>query len=510
MATEPTALRRTGLTARTGANAAVLPLYAGLAGLALLLVLVAGLGGIGLGLSEDTDSPAILAVLEPILNLDYQRSRNYGVPLYEISSALIYGMGGLVAVNLASLAYTLLGLALLWRVLEPACGAAACLAFLAIALNPLTLVNASVLMETAQLFLAFSFTLLCACRLVERSRGSDLVGVAVGSALLVLIRPDAVLFVFALAAALMVEFRSRPALALRVFLGFALAGLAVLAAYVGLNGGLDFLDKVVLRYESWPRRVLRAVLSVVNFYGVIGSLVLALLGWRLLVAGWRAPNLMRWLLGWSFLDRLLALAVLFHLPRFMVLPDELEYILLPLCLSFVVLARHVRPWPWLLLVVASTVLNSIVHLAWFERPEDEDHLVLSPSLQPGALFQDWRNRRFNLAIETPEFQDFILRSALGEAGRGLELEVPLWFPGFVTSDRTAIIGRESLYRFDVPGHPSRRFMTASYKGFIVCDEPLFLQRGWRLMQPPTPNSALERFESGEVLHCAPLPGRDPG
>jgi len=259
---------------------------------AAIIALVIGVCvvGIHLGLSQDRDSDSIYATFPKILNLHYVRSRSWGVPLYEITAALLDAAGGIVLVNTASLLYTMVFVAVIFYVVRPDRNLRALLTFAAAVLNPFVLSNGSGPMETMLYLMLAMLSVVCALRYLDSRSSLARLGIFLFMGLMVLARPDAAVFAIALAICLLFELRrDRPALT-AIAIGTAFTGGVVLSIYFFLNHGFDFLNSGVLQGASFKRRLQIAMVGLVNMYGLLGSatilciIVLAIRGRRWLIA----------------------------------------------------------------------------------------------------------------------------------------------------------------------------------------------------------------------------------
>jgi hypothetical protein len=460
--------------------------------------------GIHLGLSQDRDSESIYANFPKILNLHYVRSRSWGVPLYEITAALLDAAGGIVLVNTVSLLYTMVFVASIFYLVRPDRNLRALLTFAAAVLNPFVLSNGSGPMETMLYLMLAMLSVVCAMRYLDSRSSLARLGIFLFMGLMVLARPDAAVFALALALSLLFELRrDRAALAV-VALGTVLTGGVVLSIYLFLNHGFDFLfNSGVLQGGSFKRRLQIAMVSLVNMYGLLGSatilcvFVLAILRGR---RGLLADDAV-----FGFLDRLAVVALGLYLIRFVSLPDQLEYFIIPFILSIILVGRNVRLLPAVALICLSIAANSVVHVALFNRVDGM--LSFSPSVNWGGVVQDWQARFFNRVRHDDEFKTFVAKSVYGASGTLPQLHAETYMDGFTSDQGDLILGRGALYQMDNPQTSVEpRYQSANYKRIYVCDDDLAPDSGWRHMQPPTSLAAVQRFHSGQLLICNRVKG----
>jgi hypothetical protein len=337
----------------------------------------------------------------------------------------------------------------------------------------------------------------CALRYIEFGGRGARFGTFIFMGLMVLARPDSALFAIALAISLIFEQRRDRKAAFALICGTILTGAVVLSLYVWLNHGLGFLEANVL--EARGQRAQRAALSLINIYGLVGSatiVVLIVLMPIRSVRGW----LMAGRDSTSFLDRLAIITITIYTLRFLMLPDVLEYYIIPFILSIILLVRQIRPLIPLAVICLSIVLNSAFHFSLFTRVDGR--LVLSPTLNVGGVQQDWRVRFFNLVRHNIKFQHFVAESVYGAAMALPQLAVPTYVPGFTSERGDLITGKNFVYLIDSPATSTLpRYRSETYNRIYVCDEDLAPEAGWRKMQAAPSFTAIEELNRGKPLSC---------
>jgi predicted membrane protein len=482
-----------------GTQGSVRPMFRMIA-LGIVLVMVAiGLAGIGLGLAQDRDSAMIVAHFPEILKFHYVPSRSWGDPLYDILAAFLDALGGQLLVNLASVGFALLYARAMYRIIHPERSARLTLAFAAALLNPLVLSNSSALIETS-LYLCLAMTTVAAgLSYLARTRQGVPYGFLAAMGLMVLTRPDSALFAMTIAACLLWDRRAQPATMRAIALGTVVTGAIVLAIYILLNHGLGFLSTGVMMGSSIGWRVGRAVISLVDIYGLIGSAVLSVLVAAAVVR--RPRSVIALSSPMAFLDLLAIATFAVYLPRFVVLPDQLEYFIVPMTLSIVFLGRNLRSGPALVLIMLSMILSSAVHIALLQRHAD-GRIALAPSVNWGGVVQDMQARELNQVRATPEFMSYVAKAVYGNAVPMPSLHFEPWLDGFTSTDRDLIIGESSAYQIDDPElSAAPRYRSSTYAHVYICNEDLAPRQGWRVMQPAPSVGVLALFERGTPLAC---------
>jgi hypothetical protein len=428
----------------------------GLAVLALVLFVAAGAYGATLGWGTDRDSLRVMASAHAILAGTYLRSRSFGFPLHEAASALLAAIGGLLAVNLGTLAVTTGGIVLARRLVPPprrtalVCVLCGC---------PLLLANSSSAIDFGWDFAA-SMALCASARRAARGAGFAAAYFLCATALL-LLRPDNLLFVAAVTTVLLLKSGANRR---TVIVATLAAGVVAGGIYLGLNGG-GMLATGVTTTRPIAARLLRAAVFLVAALGPGGMLALA------------------WLPGTtaSFPTRVALLSWLLYVPRFVVLPDQLDYLVLPVTIT-IVAAMAALPPRRLAVVGILVVVPSLVTVSLLRRDPITGAVHPHVALQWGALPQDWAARRFAEQMAGPA----MTQEVEARAGAG-KLTYDVFMPGYVSARADLVIGRAHLYRVLPLGGGAGALATvkrAGYRDIWACDAALGPNSGWRGLEAP--------------------------
>jgi hypothetical protein len=431
--------------------------WLGWAGLAVF----AGLGvyGATLGWGTDRDSLRVIGAARAILAGGYVRSRSFGFPLHEAACAVLFRLGGLVGVNLGTVAVSAAGILAARALVLPD---RRVLVTCVLCFCPLLLADASSAIDFGWDFAA-GMALCVVAQGYVRGRGSG-VAYFVAALCLLLLRPDNVLFLAAVSAALLA---GRVARWRVVVAACVLAGIAAACVYLGLNGAA-MLGHGVSTTRPFGGRALRAGLFLSAALGPGGVLALVLI--------WRSRRV-----GADFLLRALWMCWALYLPRFLVLPDQLDYLMLPVLLTLVVACAR------LTMGAAAGVgflvcAPSFVTLSLLRRHDVSGAVRFDPALQWGALPQDWAARRFAARMEgsgmTRQVQARVAAPALA---------YDEYMPGYVSPGRDLVTGRMHLYRVLALGGGAVAAATvprARYRAIWACDAPLGPNAGWRGWEAP--------------------------
>jgi hypothetical protein len=340
----------------------------------ILVVLVFGIYGSFLGLAEDSDSISIYKNIEKLVNFEYIPSRSWGNPGYEFPISFIVYNFGLQIGNLYSLFWCLIFLITSYALLKHHKNKF--WYFLAIALSPLTLSNASALMETMQGVSIAVLIVYFANQYLNTKNTKQLVFLTLLSVLLLLTRIDYVVLLFALWLSIVLTLQTNRE-RLYPTISFIIAGVVTALIYGLINNGYEFLSHNVLLSESYGRRAIRSIIGLVTIFSAPGLLLVAtivIINRQILINTFKE----------SFLFKLLFFSLIFGGIRFMLLPDELEYIfwLLPIII-FGLSSLNIPKYLAVPLAI-SIASVSFVNISFFDRNLVDDNLKFAPKVSIGG------------------------------------------------------------------------------------------------------------------------------
>jgi hypothetical protein len=386
------------------------------------------------------------------------------------------------------------------RIRAPLAGIAA----VAILFLPIVLINATIMMETALTLFLSAAMVRVAMDVVETAARGPILLLALLSALAILTRPDNVLAVGAVYLALLSMPRSRPA---RVCASAIAAVIAAVGVYVFLRGGTQSFapaTETMVGAASLPRKAVRAALLMAHSFTLPGSVAaLALVAIQLRHVRLDSIRVA------PLIVRIAVASVILYVPRFVLLPDELEYLIVPLVISLAAMAllparpANVALYGFLALTIVG---SNVVQVALLQRAAGGgDTYSIVPSLQPGALAQDWSARTHRPGLLSKEFSAYVAREAFGSPAP--EMHAPLFWHAFVSPDGADLVtDLDNIYLFDNARMVARPELELSrYRRVAVCDETLFPdEKAWRALRPAPRFTGLDRFRAGGLLHCRRL------
>lgn len=453
--------------------------------------------GVATHVTIDNDSFALVDSFRSILAGAYHPSRTSGFPLYEFVGALVYSSAGVPGVMVLSLALTLGGLIALLRPTGALRRPRGTVAWVALALTPTVMTNASAVMETALLLFLCG---VLAWLLSSPSRSGLALPVLIGiiSVCLVATRVDASLLVAATALGLGVWQGARGWKAASQWALPPITGAFVGLAIVWMATARFPLSGDALLEQELVRRVLRGAIGAWTAFGPIGAMALVgtfvgllavlFIRRRSLLAEPVEPPASSdsFLVPW-----LLAVLALYGL-RFLALADEVEY-LLPVLVALAVAApaffatqRVVGVMTYIVLI--SGAATGVVSVSLLDRmsPWDPDP-SLRPSIQSGGWVQDLSTRQAAATRRSSEYEEF-LKESLG----------PLW--PRVADGTAALMPRNSWNYVLNPGYAD---YYRDVKQVVGCDElsTEVLIPGWRVSQPPGEFGDTDALTSGQLMRC---------
>jgi hypothetical protein len=415
------------------------------------------------GIAVDPDGHRIVERAMQFPEEGYQRSRTWGFPLYDlIVYPVIYYLGVFYAKLYSSVFYILASVALFATLKEltarPFYSFLGALCFM---LLPVSIVNASAVMETSQGIFFAILGLYFYVRFHARHRNIDFYLMALSLGLATSTRPDYVLLSAAVALAVLKFDRTR--------FGILAVGSAVwlVAAFLPfLIYGRDmYFGSSVVRSDGLSQQILRAILGAVALFGIPASAII--LFWMLKQRS-RWGTLARSLISDNILF-LTLVALLLYSARYITLPAELEYIyvLVPLLiLSATRLNVGVRGLAVLLVALA---IPNVFQVHFFDKSRTGE-IAVSPGMSPGAIVQD-RSGRLRL-----DYKNYELPEVLDTVARSYGFERYSSVPS-TESDILVIIPEEELSYYQ----PHRRHgvFHEAFSEQTVVVYPLSYNYGWR-------------------------------
>lgn len=455
-----------------------------------LLLMAYGLVAVPAGLSADSDSALLMHATEHWLSSgEYSRSRTSGFPLYEALLLACKVMGAsLLFINLLSLLMAA-GAALLARRMASEKDEWRGYLMLALLLTyPLFMVASAEPMETM-------LSVLLALALVHQvfrlpQLGWSHIGLAV---LLVLTRLDAALLVVAIALARTGKQSATDRY--QSLLWLAKVGALSVLAYVAINQGFDFLNSKTMGFDTWWRRFARALASSLNALQLTG--LMALIIWLKYLKRVQAiPGPL------PFLDRLLLWAIGLYGLRFLALPDEIFYLIIPVVLLLLRATQLVRPSA---VVIPAFVLlgcmQSFATLSLFERlPGTQDHIAFRPQLSASPLLQELQARQVFSQLRNDTGRKPVECYLFPDCPK---LSLSHTAPYLHTADKKrAAVSARYLYVFFSGRYP--RLIDQGFEEIRVCDEEVVPGPAWRIWQPGIKAYLVNVITAKQTPHCRTL------
>jgi hypothetical protein len=414
------------------------------------------------GFSGDMDGHFLHAHARAFPDQGYQPSRSWGFPAYEIVLYPLVAYLGTTAAKAWSLLCYVMGslvffLALREVTLDPV---TSFLGALCLTVLPIAVISGNTTMETSQgLFLAL-LGLYFYIKFAASRNSLYLYLAAAGLGLATSSRPDYVLF--SACVALTILRFNRPAtrqviLGTCICLAFALLPFLI---YPQVHLGAD-----VVLPDPLLQRISRAAVGGVALVGVPYWVLLSIL----LVREHR--HWPRWIKE-SARDSLLFLSVTsfgVYAIRFVLMPDELEYVLVLVPLLIMGTARLGIGHGRLVLLALALAIPNVAQLHFFSRTVSGE-LSVAMGISPGAMWQD-RSERLRLDYVQGELRELMGRVSR-EHGQVEYAIQPSGDPGAMV-----IIPEDRLRFYDPSRHGGRYHRVGCSQTILVY--PMPSSRGWR-------------------------------
>jgi hypothetical protein len=414
------------------------------------------------GIAEDSDGYRVLRGAAGWAAKGYQKSRTWGFPSYElVIYPIVHYLGLFYAKLYAMLCYALAALFFFLTLLELTADAwRAFLGALCFAVLPVSIIGGNTLLETSQGILFAILGLYFYLRFHRSPNALHLGVLAVCLGIATSTRLD---YVFLSASvALTVLWFDRPTFK-HVMLG-VLAWAAFALAPFGLYKALSFSANVILPDPFW-RKMSRVVLGYLALLGLPAS---AVVGFWLLRSIARSPNVIKRIIKDNILFMFIVSLILYTV-RFVLLPDELEYVYILIPLLIALTAKAGFKSGSLALLVVAVALPNVIQLHLFERSRDAD-LVFSPGISPGAIAQD-RSARLRNEYLNGELLGLMPMVAQSYGYKRFATS-PSTEPG------TLVIIPEEDLRYYRPDRWGGQYYRA-FNQVQVISYPLSSSRGWR-------------------------------
>ncbi|MCB1480810.1 MAG: hypothetical protein KDJ55_02330 [Rhodobiaceae bacterium] len=442
--------------------------------LSVAVFVALGIGGAGHGYAPDGDSVRLFDTARIILDADYKPSRSSGYPAFEAMIALVVWLGGGVrAVSIVVMAMWLATAAILTSLALPDRRWAAPVVLL---LTPVVLVNSSWPMETGQ---AALLTVLYMAGHLNAGGRLRFAAMAITGTLLVLTRIDACFAIVALGLAGLISERDW-----QHFACVAVIGVVTFAIYALLNDGLSFLGPFNTPHESVLRHFAKAA--------IISYLMLAFIGFAAGIAVLNRWNELEGQTRWA-----LGLLALLWGARLVILPEELEYLIIPYVMLLVWYVRLPSTLSATRLLAIAIVSNLFAPVL-FERPDrTQDQYRLTFALGAPPVVQDFHGRKAYNEVLQSGTTEYI------RAQSGMDIVPSPFHDWMFTPQRDGIvIFADALYAFRSQRSQSLpRADLSQYSRIVLCDGLRLPTRGWRWMQRHELPHVLEAKRTGKSLNC---------
>ena len=356
-------------------------------------------------------------------------------------------------------------------------------------------------METSQGILFFLCTIFFSKKYIKSEKYKYLIAAFIFSYCAIMTRPDYVILGCGIFLVIFLNKRNNKKELFKLCILLLIGILACYYSYQLIYSEIDIFS-VSTGGGSHLRKMIRAIAGIMNLFTPIGVLIIILLTLT------KFKSILVFVKNFynsDFLHQLTLVLTPLYLVRFLLLPDELEYIF-PLYLLILISFSHVHINKKYLIILSISIISvNLIHISFFERHSLSDELVLSININQGAIIQDFAARKFKQINRTASFQDHLLKVLNYNCieCRAKSIHYKIFGPGYITDTNYMITDRYNAHIID-----NSRFLD-QYSGYgkvYVCEDPVRTHRGWRLMQPSIPyNQTISKYRKNLMLICNDKP-----
>lgn len=459
------------------------------------LFTIIGIYGINLGLGEDPDSEQIHLISESVVNGHIVGSRNFGFPFYEIPASYLIQKFSIITANVFTLITSLISLCLVYFLLRNSPNFH--IIFPSIVLSPLFLINNSVIMDTSLGILFYLCAIFFSRNYIISKNYKYLIAVFIFSYCAIMTRPDYIILGCGI---FIVFFLHKINNKKELFLLCILLLIGILACFHSYKLIYPEIDIFSLSTggDSFIRKIIRAVAGIINLFSPIGILILILLVVK------KYNNILASvsnIYNSEFLHQLTLVLTPLYLVRFVLLPDELEYIF-PLYLLVMISLSYVHINKKYLIILSISIISvNLVHISFFDRMVHSKELVMSVNINQGAIIQDYAARKFKQINRAESYHVYLLKVLKHNCAecKAESINYKIFGPGFISDTNYMVTDRYNEHIID-----NSRFH-GQYSGYgkvFICDDPVRTHRGWRLMQPSKPyDQTISKYHRNIMMTC---------
>jgi len=431
-----------------------------------------------MGLGEDADSDAILGAVTKIIDGEYYPSRVYGVPGYEFIAALLYKYNGIVMVNLYSFILYVLYVFIVFKIIREFFENNGFYIFIAMCFHPVVLLNATVMMETMQIVALASLAILYYLRLFSCQRKNHIHILSVICAAMIFTKPDAVFFVLSMFVSLMLSDRLEMFRRTLLLVG-AGAALFLFLLYFMLFNMYDVSFPVMPSALVFDlKKILRMMIGFANVYGFIAFPLFVLMP---ILRNKKITTMPYWEgITENPVTSLFVVVTVVYTVRWILLPDEPEYILLPFIAYGLFAINNIPIWINQLFSFSILVMNFMIPSFFIKQNVNENKKLGSYeyrfkiNINSGILDQEYKYRSSKMYLSTAKFKKDLEKALLVRVD---SVYTEPFLPGFIVNNDLFVTSKVGYWQVDLYD------LAYSYKNIFVCNEDIIPNRGWRVSQP---------------------------
>jgi hypothetical protein len=418
------------------------------------------------GFSQDPDSYSVVSHARQLPEIGYIRSRTWGFPLYELIIYPLIAYLGITAGKAYSFVFCLANVYIFYKICLMETNENLGLSFFAslgFAVLPVSITSGNVILETSQGMFFALYSLLFFFRFLKDKQKKEVYISFILAGLATATRPDYIIFSACLGIVVIIKKELSYSHLIKLILLYIFFSVT---PYFLVYGNLYTSLSVVIQ-DSIIRKIIRAILGVAALFG-LPAIFIIICG-----LGLYHKNITAKLnsLQADPFSILFTSAVVLYAIRYLLLPDELEYIYIIVPLVMILLLKMISRPSFFIVLAIALILPNFIQVSIFVRDPSTYNNKFSLGISPGALFQERSMRLLNeyKVNELPALE----KQVAAEYGKTIYSADPSEIPGALV-----IIPEENLryYRKDRVGGVFNRVFDS--QTVIVYDLPN--NYGWRV------------------------------
>jgi hypothetical protein len=437
-----------------------------------------------LGVAEDGDSDAILLTLQAIQFGNYFPSRLYGVPGYEYIASVFYYFGDVLGVNIYSYILWIIYSFVLFKILRAFFTSFDGVIFLTLCLHPVILLNATAMMETMQVLVIVALIIYFYMKFTTSNDKFYIYLLSFLNILVVLTRPDTIFFSLVIFLSLLLykgEKNYRNLIFVNTLFALFLIFIFYKILYMSHSIAMP-ISPISFSYDAI--KFTRVILGLINAFGFIYLPFLLIYIFFIKCKFNIGKNVALFFRSTSPLSVLFKCALIVYSIRIILLPDEVEYLLIPLIIFLIYSSENFPRYMNYLLAISILSMHVAVPSIFLKMPiQSASHEMgyqyhISPSMQAGILEQEKFFRLLKIYLNSDEFIKDLEKSIALQID---SIYTKPFFSGFIINSDVIVTSKVGLWQLQ-NSSDNWALLAQKFNTLYLCDEDIVPNRGWRVMQ----------------------------